>query len=152
MNFNYKKNFFFQIQFFFLFSSALTNVQSSRNKKHLKRSAIIVAFERNAIVEKKNDDFSRELKALIFSLHVNDSNFVDDIYYTLIKRRKNDVNAIVLRCQILWLIILTEMTLTYILYNKIFSFYYNGASPSLILRFYEIFYIWVICIKKCLNF
>ena len=78
----------------------LTSVQSSRNEKYFERSAIIVAFERSATVEEKSDDFFRELKALIFSFHVNDSSFIDDIYYTLMKRRKNDVNAIVLRCQI----------------------------------------------------
>ena len=100
MNFNYKKNSFFQIQLFFLFSSALTNVQSFRNEKHFERNAIIVSFERNATVKEKNDDFFRELKTLIFSFHVNDSNFIDNICCTLIKHRKNDVNAIALRCQI----------------------------------------------------
>ena len=152
INFNYKKNFFLQIQFFFFFSSALTNVQSSQNEKHFKRSAIIISFERSAIVRKRNDDFFRELKALIFSFHVNDSNFIDDIYYTLMKRRKSDVNTIVLWCQISWLIILTEITLFYVLYDRIFSFYYSDASSSLILRLYKIFYIRIICIKKCLKF
>ena len=152
MNFNYKKNFFFQIQLFFLFSSALTSVQSLQNEKHFERNATIVSFERSATVKKKSGDFFRELKTLIFSLHVNDSNFVNDIYYTLMKRRKNNVDAIVLQCQISWLIILIEMILSYILYDKIFSFYYNGASSSLILRLYEIFYIRMICIKKCLRF
>ena len=98
MNFNYKKNFFSQIQLSFLFSSALTDVQSLRNEKHFKRNAIIVFFEKNATVEEKNDGFFRELKTLIFSLHVSDSNFIDNICYTLMKRRKNDVDAIVLRC------------------------------------------------------
>ena len=101
MNFNYKKNFFFQIQFFFLFSSVLTNVQSFRNEKHLERSAIIVLFEKSATVKEKSDDFFRELKALIFSFHVNNLSFVDNICYTLMKRRKSDVDAIALRCQIL---------------------------------------------------
>ena len=100
MNFNYKKNFFFQIQFFFLFFSALTNVQSFRNKKHFERSAIIVSFERNATVKEKSDDFFRELKILIFLFHMNDSNFVNNIYYTLMKCCKNDIDAIVLQCQI----------------------------------------------------
>ena len=152
MNFNYKKNFFSQIQFSFLFSSALTSVQSSRNEKHFRKSAIIVFFERSAIVKKKSGDFFRELKALIFSFHVNDLNFVDDICYTLMKRRKDDVDAIVLRCQISWLIILIKMTLFYVLYDKIFFFCYNGASSSLILRLYKIFYIRMICIEKCLKF
>ena len=99
VNFNYKKNFFFQIQFFFF--STLTDVQSSRNKKHFERSAIIVLFEKSAIVRKKNNDFSRELKALIFSFHMNNLNFVDDIYYTLMRRCKSEIDAIALRCQIL---------------------------------------------------
>ena len=100
MNFNYKKNSFFQIQLFFLFSSALTNVQSFRNEKHFERNAIIVSFERNAIVKKKNDDFFHELKTLIFLFYMNNLNFVNNIYYTLIKRCKNDIDAIILRCQI----------------------------------------------------
>ena len=29
---------------------------------------------------------------------MNDSNFIDDICYTLMKRRKNDIDAIALRC------------------------------------------------------
>ena len=100
MNFNYKKNFSFQIQFFFFFSSALTSVQSSRNEEHFERNAIIVFFERSATVKEENDDFFCELKILIFPLHVNDSNFIDNICYTLMKRRKSDVDAIALRCQI----------------------------------------------------
>ena len=152
VNFNYKKNFSSQIQFFFLFSSALTNVQLFRNEKHLERNAIIAFFKKSATVKKKSGDFSRELKTLIFSFHVNDSSFVDDIYYTLMKRRKNDVDAIALRCQISWLIILTEMTLSYVLYDKIFSFCYSDASPSLTLRLYKISYIRMICIEKCLKF
>ena len=152
MNFNYKKNFFFQIQFFFFFSSALTSVQSSQNKKHFEKSAIIVFFERSAIVKKESGDFSRELKILIFLFHVNGSSFIDDICCTLIKRCKNDVDAIALRCQISWLIILIEMILSYVLYDKIFSFCYSGASSSLTLRFYETFYIRIICIEKCLRF
>ena len=76
----------------------MTNVQSFRNEKHFEKSAIIVSFERNATVKKESDDFFRELKTLIFSFHVNDSNFVDNICCTLIKRRKNDVNVIILRC------------------------------------------------------
>ena len=100
MNFNYKKNFFSQIQFFFLFSSALTGVQLSQNEKHFEKSAIIVFFERNATVKEESDDFFRELKTLIFSFHVNDLNFVDNIYYTLMKCCKNDVDAIALQCQI----------------------------------------------------
>ena len=122
MNSNYKKNFFSQIQLFFLFSLALTDVQSFWNEKHFERSTIIASFERSAIVKKENGDFFRELKILIFSFHVNDSNFIDDICYTLIKCRKSDVDAIVLRYQISWLIILIEMTLFYILYDKIFFF------------------------------
>ena len=78
----------------------LTSVQSFRNEKHLRKSAIIALFERSAIIKKESDDFFCELKALIFSFHVNDSNFINNIYYTLMKRRKNNVNAIVLRCQI----------------------------------------------------
>ena len=152
MNFNYKKNFFLQIQFFFLFSSALTSVQLLRDKKHPEKSAIIASFERNAIVKEKSDNSFRELKALIFSFYVNDSSFVDDICCTLMKHHKNDVDAIALRCQISWLIILIEMTLFYVLYDKIFSFCYNGASSSLTLRLYEISYIWMICIEKCLRF
>ena len=100
INFNYKKNFFLQIQFFFLFFSALTNVQSSRNEKHFERSAIIVSFERSAIVKKRSDGFFYELKTLIFSFYVSGSSFADNIYYTLMKCRKNDVDAIALRCQI----------------------------------------------------
>ena len=100
MNFNYNKDFSFQIQFFFLFSSALTGVQSPRNEKHFEKSAIIVSFERSATVKKRSGDFFRELKTLIFSFHVNDLSFVNDICYTLMKRRKNDVDTIVLRCQI----------------------------------------------------
>ena len=76
------------------------SVQSFRNEKYLEKSAIIVFFERSATVKKKNDDFFRELKTLIFSFHVNDLNFIDDIYYILMKCRKNDVDAIILRCQI----------------------------------------------------
>ena len=76
----------------------MTDVQSFRNEKHFERSAIIASFERNVIIKEKNDDFFRELKTLIFSLHINDLNFIDDIYYTLMKRRKNNVDAIVLRC------------------------------------------------------
>ena len=78
----------------------LTNVQSPQNEEHLKKNAIIAFFEKNATVKEKSDDFFRKLKALIFSLHVNDSNFIDDIYCTLMKRCKNDVDAIALRCQI----------------------------------------------------
>ena len=96
MNFNYKKNFFFQIQFFFLFSSALTSVQSFQNEEHFERSAIIASFKRNATVRKKSDDFFRELETLIFSFHVNDSSFVDDICYTLMKHRKSKIDAIAL--------------------------------------------------------
>ena len=152
MNFNYKKSFFLQIQFFFLFSSTLTGVQSLRNEKHFEKNATIASFERNAIDRKKSDDFFRELKILIFSLHINDLNFINDICYTLIKRRKNDVDAIALRCQISWLIILTEMILSYVYMIKYFFFYYSGASSSLTLRLYKIFYIQMICIEKCLNF
>ena len=122
MNFNYKKNFFLQIQFFFFFSSALTNVQSFWNEEHFERSAIIVFLEKSAIVKRRSDDFFRELKTLIFLLYVNGSRFIDNIYCTLMKCCKNDVDAIVLRCQISWLIILIEMTLSYVLYNKIFFF------------------------------
>ena len=152
MNFNYKKNFFLQIQFFFLFFSALTSVQSSRNEKHFEKNAIIAFLERNATVKKRNDDFSHELKTLIFSFHMNDLNFVDDICCTLIKHYKNKIDVIVLRCQISWLIILIKIILFYILYDKIFSFYYNDASSSLILRLYKISYIRMICIEKCLRF
>ena len=98
INFNYKKNFFSQIQFFFLFFSALTNVQSSRNEKHFERNAIIAFFRKNAIIEEKSGDFFCELKVLIFSFYVNDLSFIDNICCMLIKRRKNDVNAIALRC------------------------------------------------------
>ena len=100
MNFNYKKSFFFQIQFFFLFSSTLTSVQSSQNEKHFEKNAIIVSFEKSAIVKEKSGDSSRELKTLIFSFHVNNLSFADNICYTLMKRRKNDIDAIILRCQI----------------------------------------------------
>ena len=100
MNFNYKKGFFSQIQFFFFFSSALTGVQLLQDEKHFEKNAIIVSFERSAIVKERSDDFFRKLKTLIFSFYVNDSNFADNICYTLIKRRKNDVDAITLRCQI----------------------------------------------------
>ena len=113
MNFNYKKNFSFQIQFFFFFSLTLTNVQSFRNEKH---------FEKSAIIKERNDDFFRKLKTLIFSFHVNDLNFINNICCTLMKRHKNGVNAIALRCQISWLIILIEMILFYVLYDKIFFF------------------------------
>ena len=74
------------------------SVQSSQNEKYFERNAIIVSFERSAIVKKKSDDFSRELKTLIFSFHVNDLNFINNICYTLIKCCKNDVDAIALRC------------------------------------------------------
>ena len=97
MNFNYKKNFSSQIQFFF-FSLTLTGVQSLWNEKHFERSAIIASLEKSAIVKEESGDFSRELKTLIFLLHVNDSNFVDNICCTLMKCRKNDVDTIVLRC------------------------------------------------------
>ena len=119
---NYKKNFFPQIQLFFLFSSALTGVQSLRNEEHPKKNAIIVSFERSATVKEGSGDFFRELKALIFSLHVNGSSFVDDIYYTLMRRRKDDVDAIALRCQISWLIILIKMILSYVCMIKHFLF------------------------------
>ena len=100
INFNYKKSFSSQIQFFFLFFSALTNVQSPRNKEHFEKNAIIVSFKKSAIVKERNEDFSRELKTLIFSFHVNDSSFVNNICCTLMKRYKNDVDAIALQCQI----------------------------------------------------
>ena len=97
-----KKTFFFNFNFFFfflqrwrMFNCFEINCGSFRKKRDY------CFFRKNAIVKKESDDFSRELKTLIFSLYINDLNFIDNIYYTLMRRHKSDVDVIILSCQIL---------------------------------------------------
>ena len=118
-----KKTSSFNFNFFsFFFNIYECSIVSKWIAIHFKRNAIIISFKKSATVEEKSDDFFHELETLIFSFHVNDANFINNICYTIMKYCKNDVDAIALRCQISWLIILIEITLSYICITKYFLF------------------------------
>ena len=90
----------FNFSFFFL---QRWRVFNRLKMKNISKEAWLLKrgfFRQKHVYWKKSDDFFRELKTLIFSLHMNGSSFIDDIYCALMKRRMSDVDAIVLRYQI----------------------------------------------------